>query len=176
MTAITLHDMTFIAGGKAYRIPFTPPLQSYREARERVVAMDKESTAALARSDITIKSPPPAQPIFLLQLLIVLATFVGFSQRGWFADPNGTVANLLGRGFARFCWAIQPWLFWGMVGIHGAELAWFVPKKLRRHSVNPRSGAFWAWCVAEFLGGVFTLGVFDGEVARVRREAEKRKH
>lgn len=175
MTAITLDSMTFLANGKAYTIPFTPPLTSYREARERVVAMDRESTAALHRSPTTIKTPPPVlqQPLFLLQLLIVLATFLAFSQRSWFA-PGTT--PFLGPRFAAFCFAIQPWLFWGMVGVHGAELAWFVPARLRRHSVNPRSGAFWGWAVAEFLGGVFTLGVFDGEVERVGREAEKRRH
>lgn len=86
------------------------------------------------------------------------------------------MASLLGGGFARFAWSIQPKLFWGMVLIHGAELAWFVPCRLRRHSVDVRSGVFWTWCAAEFVAGVFCTGDFDALVERVRREKEGAKH
>ena len=51
---ITLEKLTFSCAGKTYVTPFNPPMTSYREARERVVEMDKECVSALGRSDITI--------------------------------------------------------------------------------------------------------------------------
>jgi hypothetical protein len=172
-----LTGMDFIAGSsnKHYRIPFDPPLESYREARERVVAMDKTCVAALGRSDITINEFIWPKGLYALELAVVAATFVGFSQRWWFAS-GGIVETILGSGFARFAWGIQPWLLGGLFVIHGAELAWFVPARLRRHSVDVRSGVFWLWVGAEFLGGVFCSMRFDGLVERKRVAKEKQQH
>ena len=103
------------------------------------------------------------------------ATFVGFSQRWWFASGEIVEAGL-GSRFARFGWGIQPWLLGGLFVIHGAELAWFVPARLRRHSVDVRSGVFWLWVGAMFLGGVFCSSRFDALVARKRVSKEKQQH
>lgn len=86
------------------------------------------------------------------------------------------MASLLGEGFAGFAWGVQPWVFWGMVLIHSAELAWFVPARLRRHSVDVGGRVFWAWCAAEFVCGVFCTGAFDALVEEKRVEKEKAKH
>lgn len=179
MTAMDLHGMTFRTShgsGKTYHIPFTPPLESYASARPRVVAMDQESLAALHRSPITIATFPRPGGVHALALLVCTATFLSFSQRWWFASPSGLVASFLGQGFARFAWKIQPWVLWGMVVIHAAELAWFVPARLRRHSVNPAGRVFWLWCVAEFLCGVFCTREFDALVERERVKKEGQKH
>ncbi|KAL1585045.1 hypothetical protein WHR41_06128 [Cladosporium halotolerans] len=173
--SIDLNGMTIHAFPNAHRIPFDPPLSSYRDARARLVAMDAECRLALRRSDTTISEFLYPSGTYALEVLIVAATFAAYSSRRWFA-PAGPVAGLLGEGFAGFSWTIQPWLFWGMVAIHAAELAWFVPARLRRHSVNVRRREFWLWCAAEFLGGVFCSRRFDALVERRRREAEGRKH
>lgn len=175
MTAVDHTGMTFIADSKAYWIPFEPPLESYREARERVVAMDKECLAGLGRSDVTVNEFLWPKGVYALELAIVVATFLGFSQRWWFA-PGQVVEGVLGQSFARFGWLIQPWLLGGLFLIHGAELAWFVPARLKKHSVNVRTGVFWLWAIAEFFGGVFCSTRFDALVAKKRAAKEKQQH
>lgn len=167
--------MTFIADSKAYLIPFEPPLESYRDARERVVAMDKECLAGLGRSDVTVNEFLWPKGVYALELAIVVATFLGFSQCWWFA-PGQVVESVLGQTFARFGWLIQPWLLGGLFLIHGAELAWFVPARLKKHSVNVRTGVFWLWAIAEFFGGVFCSTRFDALVAKKRAAKEKQQH
>ncbi|KAM0695333.1 hypothetical protein Q7P36_005692 [Cladosporium allicinum] len=134
LTAMDLTGMDFIAGSsnKHYRIPFDPPLESYREARERVVAMDKTCVAALNRSDITINEFLWPKGLYAFELAVVAATFVGFSQRWWFASGE-IVEAVLGSGFARFGLGIQPWLLGGLFVIHGAELAWRLWNGIRDH-------------------------------------------
>jgi len=172
-----LTGMDFVAGESKqyYRIPFEPPLESYREARERVVAMDKTCVEALGRSDITVNEFLWPKGLYALELGVVAATFVAFSQRWWFA-PGEAVESFLGSGFARFAWSIQPWLLGGLFVIHGAELAWFVPARLRKHSVNVRSQVFWLWVVVMFLGGIFCSSRFDALVVRKRAAKEKQQH
>jgi len=167
--------MTLTASNKIYTIPFTPPLSSYREARERVVAMDKECLSALKRSDITVDEFIWPTGLYALEFIIIAATFIGFSQRWWFAD-GGVVSQILGDGFARFAWGIQPWLILGMVLVHGAELAYFIPMKLRRHSVSVRSPVWWQWAVTEFVCGVLCSTRFDALVMRKREAKEKQQH
>lgn len=175
MTGITLDGMTFSASGKTYRVPFEPPLDSYREARERVVAMDKECLAGLGRSDITIDEFIWPTGIYGLEFAIIAATFLGFSQRWWF-EPGRVVEQFLGAGFARFAWTIQPWLILGMALVHGAELVYFIPTRLSKHSVSLRSPVWWQWAVAEFVCGIFCTSRFDALVRRKREAKEKQQH
>jgi hypothetical protein len=175
MTAISLTAMTFLAGTKTYRIPFNPPLQSYAEARSRVVAMDKTCLAALGRSDITVAEYVRPTGLYAAALAICTAMFLAFSQRWWFA-ADGVVARVAGQGFAGFAWMIQPWVIWGLVLVHGGELVWFVRERLGRHSVNVRTREFWLWVVSEFVGGVFCSREFDGLVERKRVAKAKQAH
>ena len=175
MTGITLDGMTFSASGKTYRVPFEPPLDSYREARERVVAMDKECLARLGRSDITIDEFIWPTGIYGLEFAIIAATFLGFSQRWWF-EPGRVVEQFLGAGFARFAWTIQPWLILGMALVHGAELVYFIPTRLSKHSVSLRKLVWWQWAVAEFVCGIFCTSRFDALVRRKRGAKEKQQH
>ena len=175
MAAVDLTGMTFIAGGKAHRIPFEPPLQSYRDARERVVAMDKDCLAGLGRSDVTINEYPQPTGSHAIMLAVCTATFLSFGQRWWF-EPGQVVEKILGQSFANFAWTIQPWLFGGMFLIHAAELAWFVPARLKKHSVNVRTKEFWLWSVSMFIAGVFCLGAFDELVEKKRAAKAKQQH
>lgn len=175
MTAVDLTGMTLVAGGKAYSIPFEPPLQSYRDARERVVAMDKDCLAALGRSDVTVNEHTWPTGLHAVGLAVCAATFLGFSQRWWFAADQ-MVANILGQSFAQFAWTIQPWLITGMFLIHGAELAWFIPARLQKHSVNVRTKEFWLWAASEFIGGLFCSTQFDALVEKKRVAKAKQQH
>lgn len=168
-----LSSLTLSCGGTAYRLPLDPPLKSYREARERVVEMDKECRKALGQSDVTVKSfIPPRGASQLIPFLIILATFVAYSQRWWFA-PGEIISRILGSGFARFSWIIQPKLLGFLIVVHGGEALYFAAVKLAHHAVNMRSSAFWLWTASTFIEGQFTYKRFDAHVKAMR---EKQKH
>lgn len=177
MADIDLNGMTLVASGKSYRIPFDPPLPSYRETRERVVEMDKECLKSLDKSDITVKDfiSPATSAFYAIEFLIIASTFLGYSQRWWFARGS-IVERTLGPGFASFSWTIQPWLITFMLGLHGAEAIYFARNQLWRHSVNMRTLLFWKWIVTVFVEGQFAFKRFNDHVDMKRREKEKQKH
>ena len=175
MTDVDLNGMTFSCGSKTYRIPFEPPMSSYREARERAVAMDKESIEGLDKSDITVKEFVPPYGFYALDFLIVTAAFLAYSQRWWF-ERGQVVEQYLGSGFAKFSWTIQPWLISGMLLIHGSEAVYMARNHLQRHSVNMRTLLWWQWTLVTFVEGFFAFRRFSDLVIRKREEKEKQKH
>ena len=175
MTHINLNEMVFTCASNAYQITFDPPMTSLRDARERVVEMDKECVQALGRSDVTIKEFAPPSGIYALEFAIVAATFLGFSRRSWFEDGQ-MVERFLGSGFARFCWTIQPWLITFMLGLHSAEVMYFCRNHLKRHSVNARNPIFWKWVATTFVEGQFAFKRFNDLVQRKGQDKQKQKH
>lgn len=175
MADITLDHMTFTGGGQTYNIPLKPPMVSYREARERVVAMDRDCVEALGISDVTIKEYIPPTGLYAIEFLIIVATFLGYSQRWWFGKGQ-IVEAYLGSAFAQFSWNVQRYLFSGMLAIHAGEMAWFIRSRLRRHSVSPRSLIWWQWAGSTFIEGVFAIGRFNSLVVRKQEAKEKQKH
>lgn len=175
MTDVDLNGMTFACGRMTYRIPFNPAMGSYREARERAVAMDKESLEGLSKSDITVKECVWPHGLYTLDFLIVAATFVAYSQRWWFGRGE-VVEQYLGSSFAKFCWIIQPYMITGLFLIHGTEAIVMASKHLRKHSVNVRTAIWWQWVFFGFVEGVFAFRRFNGLVERKRAEKEKQKH
>jgi len=150
---ITLDKLTFSCGGKTYVTPFSPPMTSYREARERVVEMDKECVSALGRSDITISQYAFPTGWYLGLFMLVTVTLAAFSTRSNFA-PGGLIASVVPDAFRRFCSAIQPYLFWGMIAIHGTETWVFTRSRLIKHNVNVMNPVFWNWAGDCFIEGV----------------------
>jgi len=175
MTDVDLDAMTFTCNGKNYNIPFDPPMKSYREARERAVEMDKQSLAGLKKSDITVKEFVPPTGLYAIPFLIIAATFLGYSQRWWFAK-GAIVERLLGQGFAKFSWTVQPWLISFMLCLHTAEAIYLARNQLRRHSLNPRTLPWWQWVGTTFIEGQFAFKRFKDLVARKREAKEKQKH
>lgn len=175
MSGIDLNGMTLACRSKTYRIPFNPPMTSYREARERVVELDKEALVGLDQSDITVKEFLPPTGLFAIEFAIICAAFLGYSQRWWFG--KGEVVELyLGSSFASFSWAIQPYIISGMLFLHTLEMAYFMQYKLRKHGVNPRTSLFWKWSATTFIEGMFAFGRFNGLVQRKQEEKAKQKH
>lgn len=137
--------------------------------------MDKECLEALGRSDITVKDFVPPTGLYALVFAMIATTFVCYSQRRWF-ERNGLVEHLLGQKFAAFSWTIQPTVFYGMIAIHGAELAYFIPNYLQKHSVNVRSALFWKWAFFVFVEGQFAYKRFNDLVQRKIEEKQRQKH
>jgi hypothetical protein len=179
MTDITLDDMKFDCGGQQYVIPFDPPMTSLREARDRVVQLDKEALRALYRSDVTItKYVPPYTNLFhLINFTQCLVVFIAFPRAANFRPGSLLYDNLLSSfpGFANFCLSIQPILFPMMVGIHALETGIMIAK-LDRHGLNPFDGLWWAWVGSCFVEAVTSFWRLDGVIERKRREKEAKKH
>lgn len=113
ITDISLKDLTLSCGNETFTTPISPHMTSYREARERVVQMDRECVAGLKRSDITVKKYIPPHGHYWILFVVVTVTLTAFSMRGNFA-PDGYLAIYVHGGFARFCWRVQPLVFYGM--------------------------------------------------------------
>lgn len=175
MSGVSLNSMTFVCRSKTYHVPLNPPMSSYRDARERAVQMDKEALAGLARSDITVKEFLPPTGLYALEFAIISATFLGYSQRWWFAKGS-IVEQYLGSRFSSFGWSVQPYLITFMICIHTAEVVYFMRNKLSRHSVNPRTSLFWKWAATTFIEGMFAMRRFDELVEGKREEKAKQKH
>ncbi|KAK5120259.1 hypothetical protein LTR85_006465 [Meristemomyces frigidus] len=175
VSGIDLNGMTLVCRSKTYRIPFNPPMSSYREARERVVEMDKEALAGLGQSDITVKEFLPPTGLQVLIFGVICATFLGYSQRWWFTE-GAVVEQYLGSGFAKFSWSIQPYLITFMLVVHSAETVYMMMYKLRKHAVNPRSSLFWKWTATTFIEGVQAFGRFNGLIQKKQEEKAKQKH
>ncbi|EME49176.1 hypothetical protein DOTSEDRAFT_19643 [Dothistroma septosporum NZE10] len=171
ITDVALDSMTLSCHGRDYRIPFEPTMSSYREARERVVELDKECRKALRHSDITVKKYiPPNSSLYLIEFAVILSTFLAYGQRWWFMA--GGPVDRVWPAFARFSWTIQPWLISLMVMIHGAEAIYFASSRLLSHSISPRSLVFWLWTGSCFVEGQFAFRRFD-EYVKAQRLLQK---
>ncbi|KAL1305124.1 hypothetical protein AAFC00_002051 [Neodothiora populina] len=172
---ISLTELTFTCANETFKTPFEPPLTSYREARERVVQMDKDCLVALNRSNITVKKYIPPHGRYAILFAIVTITFAAFSMRSNFS-PDGYVATYIHAGFARFCWAVQPLVMYGMLVIHSSEAYHMATGRLRKHSVNMRSKIWWQWLYSTFIEGVGSFDRFDKMIKRECEAQEKQKH
>ncbi|KAI5195028.1 hypothetical protein E4T39_08397 [Aureobasidium subglaciale] len=175
ITDASLDHIAFECAGLKYRTPLEPPMTSFREARERLVQMDKECVEALGRSDITVKEFLPPKGPYLVGFIIVLTTFVAFSSRSNF-EQGSFVSGLAPEPFARFCWKIQPYIWYGMLVIHTAETISMARGRLRKHNVNIRSQTWWLWLATTFIEGVGSYNRFDNMIRKKRAEKDKQKH
>src|SRR5262245_45644179 len=107
MTDVTLNDMKFDCRGEQLVIPFDPPMKSLREARERLVQLDKDTLQILGRSDITITKyiPPYARAFHLFNFSQCLAVYIVFSRTAHFKPGSLLYDNVLFYfpRFVNFC-------------------------------------------------------------------------
>jgi hypothetical protein len=164
-----------------YIIPLDPPLTSWAQARERLVKMDEECVTGLGRSKVTLKTYlPPTNTLHRTMGVLTCLTLLAFCWR-----PNltpNTFSMLFGPlpqifpGWFSFCYTIQPFVFWGMVLIHGAE-AWYLDRtRLSRHSV-PRGSVLWCtWMVSAILEGFGNFQRVDEWVHEEEMRKARQKH
>lgn len=118
--------------------------------------MDRKCVTALGRSDITIRHFEVPRGAALGVFLAVVGGLAGWSSRSFF-EEGGLWSFVLSEGWRERCFAIQPWFFWGIVVVHLLEVAFVMPGKLKRHNVNPASGAYWLWLGDTFLQGIGSM-------------------
>lgn len=157
MTDISLSDMTMSCDAGTFKTPFKPPMSSLREARDRVVEMDKECVQKLGRSDITIKEYRfPTRPFDIFLTVNIIFAFVMFSSKKNFA-PDSIVGSLLPEAVRAFCVSISAPAFYSILGAHVCEVIYNRKARLGKYNVNPRSGAYWMWTISNFLDGFPTM-------------------
>ncbi|THW55481.1 hypothetical protein D6D20_09448 [Aureobasidium pullulans] len=171
----SLEHIAFECAGLKYRTALDPPMSSFREARERLVQMDKECLQALGRSDITVKEYISPTGLYLAGFVIVSTTLVAFSLRSNF-EAGSLISAVVPDWFARFCWTIQPFIFYGMLVIHSAETWHMTSGRLRKHNVNVLSRIWWLWMGTTFIEGVGAYNRFDKMIKKKRAEKDKQKH
>jgi hypothetical protein len=170
--------MRFECGGQEVIIPLDPPMKAMREARERLIQLDKDALQVLGRSDIPItKYIPPYPAGHMLVFTTCLLTFIVFSRKANFRPGSLVHDHLLTLvpGFGEFCLTIQPYLFWIMVSIHATETM-FMARKLGKHGLTASEGIWWAWMGSCFVEGKTCWMRLDALLDEKLKQREAKKH
>lgn len=158
LTDISLGSMSIEAGGRKFTIPLEPPMQSWREARERLVQMDKNCLDGLGRSDITVKQYTRPRGAHAVIFVVCALTYVLVSR--WAnALPGSFIYDHVlsySPGFAGFVAQVQPAVLALMIGIHVVEAS-IMARRLQRHNVAQLSGLWWQWVASCFIEGFGAL-------------------
>lgn len=178
LTDITFNSMIIQSSNGYCTVPIDPPLTSWSQARERVVAMDAEATAGLGRSNITVKKYKRPNGFMAVVFVAAACTFVVFSKRSNFEAGSFIYDSLLKHtpGFAKWCYKIQPLVIYPMLTIHGWEAYHMQKSRLQRHNVPFMSKLWWKWFLSTFIEGVGSFMRFDRIVKEEREKQEKAKH
>lgn len=151
---ITLDKLTVNAGGESLVIPLDPPMNSFSDARVRLVEMDKQAIAGLGRSRITLKEYRPPKGFFTIVFAVCFGTYVLLSRK-----ENMLPGSLLYESvlkyfprFAEFSYGVRDYVIWPMLAIHITE-AWIMSGTLKKHSVPLFSRLWWMWIVSCFIEG-----------------------
>ena len=157
-------------------------MDSYGEARGRMVAMHRECLRGLGESDVVIGTwTPPTKPLHVFFFCVCALIFTTFPWRENFLGPGEgeggggwawMVWSLGGRvpGLAGLCWRVQPFMTPFMVVVHGTELSWMLWSRLRKYRVPVLSAVWCLWVVDTFIEGFGCFERFDGLVREKERE------
>lgn len=181
MTDISLTEMKFSCHGQQHTIAFDPPMKSLREARERVVQLDKEALQILGRSDISIdKYIPPTVKLghlFNFTQCILSYTLLPFASN-W--QPGSLIYDsFLYRlpAFANFLVAVGWYIVVViMIPIHSVEAGIMARRLKIKHGLTPLDAVWWQWVGSTFVEGVTAMWRLDGLVEQKKREKEAKKH
>ncbi|KAF2203874.1 hypothetical protein GQ43DRAFT_461221 [Delitschia confertaspora ATCC 74209] len=176
MTDISLDHLMLSYSGHKVTLPLSPPMSSLREARERLVQMDKDAIAALGRHPVTLKEYISPYGAYLANFTICLCTYIAFRRQGNFHPGSLLYDNLLVHlppAFVAFIAKIQPILFPTMCAIHAIECA-LMARKLERHSVLLFSNVWLAWMLSCFVEGITSFKRIDRYVRKQEKEAAKK--
>lgn len=172
--------MKFAYGsGQTTTIPFEPPLKSLREARERLVQLDKDSLEKLNRDSTPITTFIPAyvNPGHLFNFAQCLLGYAILSRSSNFQPGSLHYDLWLYRvpDFAVLFGKARPYILFLMLAIHITESMLMV-RKLGRHGLKPSERIWWLWVGTCFIEGVTSFWRLDGWIEARRKEKESKKH
>jgi hypothetical protein len=172
---ITTQGMLISASGQQHKIPFTPPLESLRDARTRLVAMDADARAALNIGDVVVDGwQPPRLDAngvlagFLWVYFVIGAALWTPSTRDFVTTQlmPRVVGDPVIRGYLV---AGIRYSFWPVVSIHVVETAMLERTRLQKYGVQRFSAPWLLWLVSFFVEGVAAMWRFDRVVESKRK-------
>jgi len=179
MTYFNLTEMRLSCSGQSTTIAFDPPMKSLREARERLVQLDKDALQALGRDDIPITSyvPPYVKLGHLYNFTQCLLCYIFLPWPSNFKPGSLLYDNLLFMvpSFASFVAGICRLVFIIMLPIHLAEAA-LMAKKLSKHGLTPLDKVWWLWTGSCFVEGFTSFWRLNSWIDGKRREKAEKKH
>lgn len=179
MTDIDVNQMRFSCAGRTSTITFDPPMKTLREARERLVQMDKHTLRILGRSDITVTRyiPPYVKLGHLFNFTQCMLTYLLLPRGANFRPGSLLYDNLLFKvpAFASFVlqvsWIVLP----VMLVIHIIE-ACIMARKVNRHGLSSTDATWWKWVGSSFVEGFTSFSRLNGLIAEKQKEKDAKKH
>jgi hypothetical protein len=179
LTDISLSAMTLqTTNGKKHKIPFSPPMKSWSDARTRTVEMDRVARSALDISPIRVTEfVGPSGLWVLVPVLFLLTLVVSWNADKiipgtWLYDdllkyfPGGPeVFKTVGSK------AVVP-----AVLVHIVETWYLDTSRLRKYGVECGSGLWFKWIGTCLLEGFGAFQRIDAIVERKTLEANQGKH
>ena len=154
-------------------------MKSLREARERLVQMDKDALKALDRSDITVSRfiPPYAKLGHLFNFSQCLLTLLLLPRGANFRPGSLLYDSLLFMipAFADFVLKVRWIVLSIMLAIHIFETS-LMMKKVRRHGLSSADAVWWKWVGSSFIEGITSFWRLDELIAEKQREKDAKKH
>ncbi|KAH8152820.1 uncharacterized protein LAJ45_03046 [Morchella importuna] len=165
LTQLTISSRSSPTATTTTYIPIRPtPMETYTDARDRMVYMHHEALEGLGKSPIVIDFYVP--PRTLVHFRSNFEPGAAIHDYLFFALP--TLAAL----FARFHYEC---LFL-MVLVHVAETVHMVRSRLWRHQTPRFERAWWMWVLGTYLEGFGSFLRFDEAVEGVRAKRAKATH
>jgi hypothetical protein len=179
MTDMELNQMKLSCGSQQAVIVFDPPMKTLREARERLVQMDKDALQILGRSDIPITKyiPPYTHLGHLWNFTQCLLCYLLLPWPANFQPGSLLYDNVLYHvpGFASFVAQISWIVLAGMLPIHMTESV-VMARKLAGHGCTFLDVVWWKWMGSCFVEGITAFWRLNGLIEEKRREKEAKKH
>ncbi|KAI4241793.1 MAG: hypothetical protein L6R40_004339 [Gallowayella cf. fulva] len=156
-------------------------MSSYSEARTRLASLDADAVSALGISPITLKKYTWPKGSLAIIFTCTLLTLLTFPRRQNF-QPGANIHSLLsqfgdwGIAYSKFCYTIQPFLIYPLVGLHAFEVAYMERSRLSRYNVPRFSGLWWKWVASTFVEGWGAFVRVDGMVKEEEEKRAKAKH
>ncbi|KAF1925419.1 uncharacterized protein M421DRAFT_423736 [Didymella exigua CBS 183.55] len=179
MTDIDLNQMAFSVGEQMSTVTFNPPMKSLREARERLVQMDKDTLQILGRSDITVNRyiPPYAKLGHLFNFTQCMLVYL-LLPRGANFEPGSLMYDtflFMVPAFARFVLQVRWIVLPVMLAIHITE-SFIMANKVKRHGLSSADTVWWQWVGSSFVEGVTAFWRLNELIAEKQKEKDAKKH
>lgn len=177
---ISLDHLILVSSFGRTLIPFTPPLISFSEARERLVSMHEECLRELDVEGVMVDfCPVPDKVVYYVWMAfcswvvctLPLGEMVLPESRTWVASVWSVGGYV--PGLARLAYQLGPATMWFIGVVHAVEAVVMVRGRLRRCEVEVFSKAWWGWVVDVLLTGFGGMSRFD-EVVRGLKEKKER--
>ncbi|CAF9922298.1 MAG: hypothetical protein HETSPECPRED_005031 [Heterodermia speciosa] len=183
LTNIALGSMTISTSllpfsSTSYNIKLDPPLNSWAEARPRLVEMDAESCKGLGCSSVTVKRYVPPTGFMMVNFAYHAWAYPTFARRSNFL-PGSLYYSILFQhipGFARFCYTIQPYYIIFLLLVHIGEAVYLARTRMEKHTVPLFSQLWWKWFISSSLEGFPAKLRFDAVVKEETLRKERQKH